>query len=510
MRFKPQLRRLTSKLHGILLGGELDPLPVHELGRQPYIVFGGHRLVEHLCEPHFALVGATGSGKTRNVRMLMKTALFTEEGDLRRHAIIYDAKKEWFPILQGMLRESNPLPIHILNPFDRRRVVWDMARDITARTDTRQLAAYLIPSSERLSQPYFTDSARLILSAIINTFAKRAPGRWTLRDLIEACSTKKNLDTVLAAESFGRAAHDRFVMAKSGPDVEATLLSRIGQFSEVAACMDGEQEGRRISLTDWLSGPPSILLIASDERADAALSPLNRVLFRRLFELLVSREEQHPLTGKQVWIFIDEARLAGRLDGIDHVLLKGRSKGARVVLTCQEVQGLHHVYGKERAEELLAQCTNRAALRTSNAATKQWFIDSIGKREKWITSHSTTYGGYGSRSESTQRRISDPILGSDFADLSRPSKEGGISGYFDVPGVGWYRATVPPDVVNAYQGREPKDNKEGFLPWESDERQVLKPWRPRDISRLNLQGIEPLERGRRPRPTHLVWEDLLP
>lgn len=477
------------------------------------LAFGGRVWDSDELDPHFVFVGATGSGKTRNVRMLMRSALFDADGQLRRRAIIFDAKKEWIPLLNGMKapsvvgdkRKEEKQWYKILNPLDRRRVSWDIASDVSTRIATRQLAEYLIPTNENISQPYFTDSARLVLGAVLNTFTDRAPGEWTLRDVIEACRTTENLDRVLGAESYGKAVHERFIRVRSGPEIEATLLSRLGAFTEVAACGHEEQSNKRISLQAWLDDEePSILLIATDEQADAALGPLNQMLFRRLFELLSSRPEQPREGGEPVWVFIDEARLAGKLDGIDHVLLKGRSKGVHVVLTCQEVQGLHHVYGRERAEELLSQCTNRAALRTSNAETKSWFTKSIGEQEDWKTSYTETHSSQPSSSQSQSIKVESPILGSEFAALPRPSKEGGIAGFFDIPGQGWQRVTVSPEFITRHQGRDPDGADEGFIPWPDAQRQVLQPWTDDDLVMRKLRDVEPLSRT-----SKLKWHNML-
>ena len=483
------------------------------------IAFGGELWPEDHIDPHFLFVGATGSGKTRNVRMLMRTALFDDGERLRRHAIIFDAKKEWIPLLRGMSANGVPPTIHILNPFDRRRTTWALADDIRTRVETRQLAEYLIPTNEKLTQPYFADCARLILGAVVNTFAELAPSAWTLRDIIEACRTEENLDRVLAATDYGRSYHERFVRVRSGPEIEATLLSRLAAFTEVAACSHTQPgETVPISLTRWLDGPPSILLIGTDEQAEAALRPLNSVLFRRLFELLSARNERKPAHGggegsETVWLFIDEARLAGKLEGIDHVLLKGRSKGVRVVLTCQEIQGLQHVYGKERAEELLSQCTNRAVLRTSNAQTKEWFAKSIGDREKWNRGTSTTSGSQqNSNTESWQLQIRASILGSEFAELARPSPAAGFHGFFDLPGEGWWKAHVKPEFVSTFQGADPTDTSDGFEPWSDPSHQVLHPWEDEDLVRLGLHDVQPLSRTEDSpveSPNEHAWADLL-
>lgn len=52
-------------------------------------------------------------------------------------------------------------------------------------------------------------------------------------------------------------------------------------------------------------------------------------------------------------MFLDELRDLGRLDALNRLLLKGRSKNVSVVLGFQDIEGLREVYGDKVANEIV-------------------------------------------------------------------------------------------------------------------------------------------------------------
>ena len=78
---------------------------------------------------NFLVAGGIGSGKSIALRLLMQSALSPIGHGLDHRALVYDAKGTLAPILRGMgLR----CPLHVLNPFDRRGIAWDLAADVAS------------------------------------------------------------------------------------------------------------------------------------------------------------------------------------------------------------------------------------------------------------------------------------------------------------------------------------------------------------------------------------------
>ena len=83
--------------------------------------------------------------------------------------------------------------VYLLNPYDERGVVWDLAEGAQGPLLARHLAALLVPPEHMSTAPYFPDSARDLLYAVILALNQVAGSHWQFRDL-----HRKNLRTISA------------------------------------------------------------------------------------------------------------------------------------------------------------------------------------------------------------------------------------------------------------------------------------------------------------------------
>ena len=104
--------------------------------------------------------------------------------------------------------------------------------------------------------------------------------------------------------------------------VRATVATKIAPYEVIAAAWDNATE--KVSLTEFMKGE-FVLVLGNDEETRTALDAINKVLFKRLSELILAGSETRT---RQTWIFIDEVREAGNLEGLSRLMTKGRSKGA--------------------------------------------------------------------------------------------------------------------------------------------------------------------------------------
>jgi type IV secretory pathway TraG/TraD family ATPase VirD4 len=187
-------------------------------------------------------------------------------------------------------------------------------------------------------------------------------------------------------------------------DVMSTFTSKMQEYEYIAAAWDKAK--KRVSLSDWLS-QEFILVLGNTEIAKKATDEINRVIFRRMTELILSENETST---KQTWIFLDEVRQAGRLDSLNTLLTKGRSKGACCVLGFQDIEGLRKVYGREECNELVGQCNNKAILKINSPETALWAASLFGDREVIEERKSRNYNnwsffrGSSSKSEHTVKK----------------------------------------------------------------------------------------------------------
>jgi len=447
-------------------------------------------LPAEVATTHFLVTGATGSGKTITLRLLMQSVLPRIGKGFDCRALVYDAKQDILSTLGGMKLQC---PVVTLNPFDKRCVAWDMARDITGPATAQQTASILIPGNRHESQPFFSDAARHLLTGVLLTFIKTAPERWTLRDVVLAMRSKERLKQVLSTLPETKDLLEYFANDHTAQNILSTLQSRMQHYEFIAAAW--ERTERNISLRDWLDGE-FVLVLGNDEATRTALDAINQVIFKRLTELILALPESST---RRNWIFLDEVREAGELDGLGRLLTKGRSKGACVVLGFQDIDGLRDVYGTELANEIVGLCSNKAILRTDSSNTAEWASKLFGEREVLEIRQSTgeskgenTSTGQSGRGTSSGKSNSlqeqlhkrEVLMPSEIMDMLPTNLANGLSGYYLVPAVGAYSARTPGDWIG--RALWPPDARVSNIELRAEADQYLSSWNDEDFRRLGI------------------------
>lgn len=414
---------------------------------------------------HFLVTGASGSGKTTVINRVLADVAKPSFGS---RLLVYDAKTELLPLLY-CLREvqekqvwGGTSKIHVLNPLDARCSAWKISKDIDNIISARQLATTLVgegDGGEHDSAAFFNAATVDILTGVEMCFIECAPNAsaWTFRDVILTMLNPPYLRFILSQDTtrdgrnfpllyriretyFGEGADSRTV-----GNIRASISTRLSDFEPIAAAWAKAapqlDSPAQFSLTDWIESTDEILVFGNDESARTALDPLNRLLFKRATELLLAREEQTPAQKRaaenQTWVFLDEVREAGKLDGLGRFLTKGRSKGICVFLAFQDIDGLRDVYGTEVANEICAQCNNVAVLRLNSPSTASWASDLFGRglmeaRSRSLGFHPEGGGGIGlDRGVAEEER---PFLHTDaFLYQKTPAQTGAVQGFVRGP-----------------------------------------------------------------------------
>ena len=487
-------------------------------------------------DQHYLLVGASGSGKSTLINLMMDSIL--RDKDVR--ALVYDPKQELVPFLLdiGGIGQDGLPRAKVMHPFDIRSCSWNMAADITDAVGARQLAAILVPDTDEGSNAFFSAAVRDLLTAVILAFIECIPNEkaWTFRDILLAMFYPPYLDHLCSfektrnAEPFPllRRLREAYLGAsadaRTRANIQASINSKLAVYEPVAGAWDRRSiYGGPISLKEWISGPPSILVLGNDESARAAIDPINRALFKRAVELVLAKSElaePDRLEGNgQIWFFLDEVREAGELDGLGRLLTKGRSKGACVVAGFQDIDGMREVYGTEMANEMCAQFNNTVVLRVNSPETASWASDLFGRRLEVAQSSSSGFNsGQGSsfsidRSRSEEERpflYSEAFLygtnaaaakavngfrkGPDQTTIGKPREEVlEILRFSETERVEWpSKESVSSQLNQVIQSRGFKlkfdaDMVSEFVPRPS-EHQYLKLWDSSDWRRFGLEG----------------------
>jgi type IV secretory pathway TraG/TraD family ATPase VirD4 len=473
--------------------------------------FGSVSLTGPAAFDHYLFLGGTGSGKSTFLRMLMASVL-NEPPTLPPAAFVYDPKREFLPVLEGLGRAQDCV---VLNPMDRRCAAWDLSADFRDPVAVRQLAAILTEEPDRGSDEnrFFRNAVQDILSAVMSTFIAlaREEAAWTLRDVVLGCIYPAYLDAILAhtRDPYGRLllpnirvkqVYFQDADPRTKSNIKASVQAALAIYEPIAAVWDwaqsrpADQWPRVFSVTRWLE-EGLVLVLGNDEGARASLDPINRAIFQRAVEKTLS-EPARPSPGAigRTWFFLDEVREAGKLTLLPRLLNKARAHSASVVLAFQDIEGLKEEYGEHVALELVAQCNNKVVLRVDSPSTAEWAASLFGEFLGPEMSFGKNVGPQYSESTHWAKAVRQNVYTSQVLFLQRAGPQNGIPGFYkhgeqdpDQPQLA-HLAEWATDVAPYLP---PASNTAPYQPHASPDVFSLRPFDSKDWERLGLDGQPP-------------------
>lgn len=453
------------------------------------LFWAGLHLPYRCATEHFAVVGTPGSGKSLTLQLLMKSILPNMHSGSHMRAMIYDAKRDTMKLLSSLFRDHpNPPYICNMNPFDARSCPWDMASDIQDGATAYEVAKIFLPESNE-SQPFFRNAGRNVLAGVMQALGSIAPGAWTLRDVVYILQSKQRLIVVLnsCVET-----SDITNLWPEDPRLVANILSTIESLmkplSFVAAAWHHNQNPA-VSIEAWASSS-MIVVLGSDPKFDAIMQPLNRVIFKRMVELVRMYDDVSSRVISESWFIIDELRNAGNLEDLDKLLVEGRSKGACVAIGFQDIAGLREVFGEKRADEIIGTCGNKVFLQSGEGTTIDYATKHFKSQEILETKTSQNYtqqhqviGGYSQSQNKTMRPVVHEGL---LKALPKPQRGlQGVVGYCDTAAVGTDSPYLM-DISCGFLDAELPRLDDSILGLERKMNTILPPWNEDDLRRLNL------------------------
>lgn len=458
---------------------------------QPGLRWGSVYLPFSAATQHFLAVGTTGSGKSLVQRRLMRDVLPAIHPGTDARALIFDAKNDIVPFLAHI---GVRCPVYSLNPFEARNefpcaTAWDIASDVTSPARAMNLAACLIPQEGGGTNRYFTDAARQVVAALAESFIRHSPRSWTFADFVFATLSARHLEELLVRDDDGKQVFENFFGDdRTGYQVFTTIASRMNYYRPVAALW--QRAACSLSIRRWLE-EEAIVLLGMNATAQVALNAINEVIFRILVEEI---DNQSDSSSRRTWIWVDEARLSGpilRGPLLPYLAVKGRSRGACLVLAFQDIEGFREAAGPRIANEIIAQCSHKALLRLESEESAQWASRLLGQYETLDIMHSRSSAWLKAgenRSEQLARR--DAVLASEFYDIPVTTAKNGLSGYFVSPCVGAVRSNISGrDLFELFVTPELGHRHLFISRPECD--QWMRPWT--DDDRVRLQIARPLQ-----------------
>jgi len=490
---------------------------------QDYVFWAMRDLPIRQALTHFLIAGASGSGKTTAIKLLLQSiaprfkpgwSRTKKEGDEEEpqpeQLVIFDAKGDSLSMLGrlGLTEENHNL--FILNPYDARSAVWNLAEVMDTPAMARSLATLLIPEEKHTSAPYFYNAARELVYDVILALNFIDEKKWTLRDLLCALESREHIARVTARDRRAGVLANRILADQQHSDgVLSTLATRLGNLEQVAALWSTSTSGITFTVEKFLT-QPGVLVLGNDPVLRDSFWPLNAILLKALTKEILRRSDT---LFPRCWFVLDEFRAMEKVDCIHELLNRGRSKGASVLVGIQSIEGIVQVYEENAANDILSQCANKMFLRAGGPKTAEWaekFFNSVRQIETTVTE--TT--GSGHKTKSVQRALHERslFLASYFLDLPFPAPGQPFVAVCDVPSLGetlvvqrqfdqileWTkRRSVedaaegsPAEVLDIVPRKDPKDQH--LRPWtEEEEVKFCGPKRPANKSPNTTSGTGP-------------------
>ena len=249
-----------------------------------YRLWGAHGISAHSCRQHMLAAGTSGSGKSLLLRRTLKDILRSISPGSDRRVFTVDTENDVIPYLRQI---GVQCPVFSLNPLESRTefpiaVRWDVSRDITNPARALNLATKFISLEESGGNgKFFSDSARILLWNVINSFNRHSPGIWTYSDLVFAASTADRVIEILNRDEEGREAlagvfRDAEKMSVTADNIFSTLYSNMAFHRPVAALWQRTKDA--ISIRDWVRSD-SILVLGVDQTMEEAFNLINGMVF---------------------------------------------------------------------------------------------------------------------------------------------------------------------------------------------------------------------------------------
>ena len=353
--------------------------------RCPAIAWGKDALPLDRTFSHIAAIGASRTGKTTLLRLIMQSVL---PGIKRKRvklsdppngrAVVYDPKGDLHQVLLGM---GLSCPIHKLNPFEDDAVGWDISADIPDLATAQTMVAKLIPSPPNQSEnPFFVDALQVILTSLIQAIIARFPRQWTFRQLLLLAFSAEDSRAFLSPHPELLNRYDDLMSnEETAKNLRATIHARLAPWSLIAGCWDHAKTS--ISFTKWRN-EESILLLGYDSNKERPLRRLNRLLVDLLIPICMDQLSRKMLDDR-TFFFIDEFNDFDATEKLSDLLTRGAGLGIHAILGFQDMGGLEARQGREQAHMIMGMCANLAVFKLNNRDSAKWAAEQIGKQLLW-------------------------------------------------------------------------------------------------------------------------------
>lgn len=335
------------------------------------VTIGGVPIREDEEARHFLFAGATGTGKTTAIWMLL------DQVEARgQHVFVHDVDGGY--VARYYRPERGDL---ILNPFDARCAYWNPFSDVRSSSDADRLAGFIVakPGGNAGGDDVWYDQARIVVAAVIRRLWEQ--GRGNVDELTRAL--RDMTPDELAALTRGTEAAR--VFQKDADKATASVLFCLAEAAKIVGTMKAAPgDGPSVSFDDFYQALPNIevakpwIFLASRKRNFAAAKPLLGCWLDCAVAAILDR----PIRGApRAWLVLDELPALPRASGLLTLLPEGRKFGAACVIAFQAIGQLRETYGQHQASTIVGQTSTQLVMRLGDPESTTWATQLLGKSE---------------------------------------------------------------------------------------------------------------------------------
>lgn len=385
--------------------GALRRMVKRRSGGDRPITIGTVPIPTNLEPRHFALIGATGSGKSTVLRAALDA--IEARGDA---CLVYDVSGEFTAHYYQPERGDV-----ILNPFDARGAFWNPMDELTVAPDADRIAAQLVPDDGPNDEGVWTNMARSLLANLMrNLWNQGQSDLATLLDTVRNAS-QEELKAQLGATSSARTFEASAERATASVLFNLTKPTNLLQFLRGAPGSGGTFSFKSYfaSLDARTGAKPWVFIQRREEHFESTKGLIGCWLECAASGVL----SLEPSASRKIWLILDEYSELPRVANVQRLLPLGRKYGARVIMTLQAVAQLRDKYGKDAAEALLGQCNTKLILQLSDSDSRKWASETVGEVEQELRTQSSSLSvdaGHSRTSLNANRQIRPLLIESQF------------------------------------------------------------------------------------------------
>lgn len=285
------------------------------------------------------IVGASGHGKSNLVRS------YAHQMIRRGDNILLHCNK-------GDVTQCFDLAdVILISPAHRDGWAWDIAADIDGPAAAAEFAKDIIPASD---QPFWSDSARLVLTDTIIALSQEQGTEWGPGELLVMLLGKpQELRDRIAKIDLGASpllgSGDEDGVDKTVQGIMSTLLSAaVAALRPMAYAWSNLPPEKRFSVKEWLSTAntkPRVVIVQTspnfEQMSTTVCGGILRLVCKAVSDASVTIDAK-----RRVSLVLDEMYSLGHVEGLGKALSVGREKGLVCVAALQSMEQLT-IYGDE-------------------------------------------------------------------------------------------------------------------------------------------------------------------